>query len=107
MSTIVSRETILQKQNHFDVYRSDFYGGLKGSRTPDLCNANAALYQLSYQPIIVSRETLYVLFVINETLYEISFRIFHFTQSLQIVSRETICSTRMKEKILQTRTLYV
>ncbi len=26
-------------------------GGLEGSRTPDLCNANAALYQLSYQPI--------------------------------------------------------
>ena len=46
-----------------------FVGGLKGSRTPDLCNANAALYQLSYQPInipgsyipislIVSRETI-------------------------------------------------
>ena len=29
------------------------YGGLKGSRTPDLCNANAALYQLSYQPMCV------------------------------------------------------
>jgi hypothetical protein len=26
------------------------FGGLMGSRTPDLCNANAALYQLSYQP---------------------------------------------------------
>ena len=26
-------------------------GGLRGNRTLDLCNANAALYQLSYQPI--------------------------------------------------------
>ena len=27
------------------------FGGPMGIRTPDLCNANAALYQLSYQPI--------------------------------------------------------
>ncbi len=30
----------------------EFCGGLEGSRTPDLCNANAALYQLSYKPIM-------------------------------------------------------
>ncbi len=27
------------------------YSGPEGTRTPDLCNANAALYQLSYRPI--------------------------------------------------------
>lgn len=32
------------------VYCQD--NGLKGSRTPDLCNANAALYQLSYEPVV-------------------------------------------------------
>ena len=27
-----------------------FFGGAKGTRTPDLCVANASLYQLSYNP---------------------------------------------------------
>ncbi len=40
-------------------------GGPEGSRTPDLRNANATLYQLSYRPLlhffqIVSRETISV-----------------------------------------------
>ena len=30
-----------------------FFGGPVGIRTPDLCNANAALYQLSYRPMEV------------------------------------------------------
>ena len=29
-------------------------GGLGGNRTPDLCNANAALYQLSYKPVLLA-----------------------------------------------------
>ncbi len=33
--------------------QGSFVGGPKGSRTPDLCNANAALYQLSYRPALV------------------------------------------------------
>lgn len=58
--------------------RADFDGGPKEIRTPDLCNANAALYQLSYWPktmfhvrhSIVSRETLMKLFknVSRETI---------------------------------------
>lgn len=32
-------------------------GGLEGIRTPDLCDANAALYQLSYKPEIINLAT--------------------------------------------------
>ena len=28
------------------------FGGLEGDRTLDLCDANAALYQLSYEPVL-------------------------------------------------------
>gem|GEM_PF-5140240 len=52
----VSRETK-------KAYRLNLYGGPKESRTPDLCNANAALYQLSYWPIYVSRETKYYIMI--------------------------------------------
>ena len=31
-----------------------FYGGLEGIRTLDLCDANAALSQLSYEPVFVN-----------------------------------------------------
>lgn len=31
---------------------SNYYGGPEGSRTPDLYNANVALYQLSYRPLL-------------------------------------------------------
>ena len=46
-----------RNKKHRGINRGVFIGGLMGSRTPDLCNANAALYQLSYQPMDVSRET--------------------------------------------------
>src|SRR5262249_11684430 len=34
-------------------------GGAEGSRTPDLLIANETLYQLSYDPILLSRKRLY------------------------------------------------
>ena len=40
-----------------------FDGGPEGNRTLDLCNANAALYQLSYRPMNVSRETFIICMV--------------------------------------------
>src|SRR5215470_4239340 len=33
-------------------------GGVEGGRTPDLCIANAALYQLSYDPARIGRGTI-------------------------------------------------
>ena len=36
------------------------FGGLKGGRTPDLCIANAALYQLSYKPNAIYNITKYI-----------------------------------------------
>ena len=34
------------------LYHNPFFaGGLEGTRTPYLCNANAALYQMSYKPL--------------------------------------------------------
>jgi hypothetical protein len=58
----VSRETlneiINKKQNPpFGGFR---IGGPKESRTPDLCNANAALYQLSYRPVYQIQKVFHV-----------------------------------------------
>ncbi len=39
-----------------------FYGGHEGSRTLDLCNANAALSQLSYAPECLIAEIILHLF---------------------------------------------
>src|SRR5688572_29953455 len=36
----------------------DGTGGVEGTRTPDLCIANASLYQLSYDPAKIGRGTL-------------------------------------------------
>jgi hypothetical protein len=40
-------------------FRTDNFGGDEGDRTPDLCNAIAALSQLSYVPVIELRITDY------------------------------------------------
>ncbi len=44
----------LEKKKANSVFISEFVfficGGAKGTRTPDLCVANASLYQLSYNP---------------------------------------------------------
>ena len=41
-----------------------FGGGLEGDRTLDLCDANAALSQLSYEPVyIVKQEIVYSTFL--------------------------------------------
>ena len=42
----------LQKSREISNFTA-FYGGLEGDRTLDLCDANAALSQLSYEPIFV------------------------------------------------------
>src|SRR4051812_37244287 len=54
--TTVSRDAIgLGKVN----YKGKVFGGDRGIRTPDLCDANAALSQLSYIPTEVERGQLY------------------------------------------------
>lgn len=54
-SASTSRRTSLQTQNCPAIRRGSFdllfFSGAKGSRTPDLVDANDALYQLSYSPI--------------------------------------------------------
>ena len=42
----------LQKSREISDFKA-FSGGLEGDRTLDLCDANAALSQLSYEPVFV------------------------------------------------------
>ena len=52
----------LQKSREISNFTA-FYGGLEGDRTLDLCDANAALSQLSYEPVelLCSSESYYTI----------------------------------------------
>ena len=46
--SVVKREIAVVKNTAISIF-----GGLEGDRTLDLCDANAALSQLSYEPVFV------------------------------------------------------